>query len=444
MKRYVRWFNRLFHRTKPVIQPIKKLREFVYLDEVSLRSLLSSQKDGVAEGTSDQTTTSWDMGGGTMTALGSDHLGKVELTSRFQTTNSSTLQTSRKATVQSWFREFHDLKGLRLLSVADVPPKVSAIADLKNGAGHPEARLVRGELMELRVRLAADPVFRLGTLLTEFLGMAEDFPAAFLAVETQDQMRDVGPVNKILHKLLAGLIPIRAEAVHYVIVEHEAERFMVHREIARNLQLEALPLYLVGVTEHQAYWRDIRRVLFSEAEFTVLCRISRDGLHTSWTPVKLADLFGNMVPGLVDQMNAAGYLTSNPQPHPTSPASDERLVDALRLYKTRLLQLKKKTLTEGQDIELERQLMLIAGADRSPAGQRTAFNLTKRAIQRMAKVRINPEQDLALREAARNASKLQNFPSPTTSFSPQSLPSVPMDFEDVARLIDVEVVAIYW
>jgi hypothetical protein len=161
------------------------LREFVYLDEVSLRSLLSSQKGGVTDSTSEQATDASEAALVGTLGVSSPLIAKAEIESRYQTSNSSTIQTSRKATVQSWFRELHEIKGLRLIELVKSSKAAKDLAELK-GVGEPSLlaaaeELQRGTLVEYRVRLSADPVFHLGTMVSEFTGMAEDYPEMFTA-----------------------------------------------------------------------------------------------------------------------------------------------------------------------------------------------------------------------------------------------------------------------
>ena len=70
----------------------------------------------------------------------------------------------------------------------------------------------------------------------------------------------------------------------------------MHEDKATGVSTSKIKVNLVGVTELSAYWKDIRRVLFSNQEFRVLCRISRPGLVQDWNPIKLLDLFGNVIP----------------------------------------------------------------------------------------------------------------------------------------------------
>lgn len=38
--------------------------------------------------------------------------------------------------------------------------------------------------------------------------------------------------------------------------------------------LERWPIFVVGVTERDQYWKDIRRVLFSKSRYTVFARLA--------------------------------------------------------------------------------------------------------------------------------------------------------------------------
>jgi len=254
-----------------------ELREFVYLDEVSLRSLLSSQRGGMTDTTSEESVEAREASISGTAGVNPGVLGKAEVNSRFQTTNSSTIQTLRKATVQSWFREFHEITGLRIIEPTAVESRAESVESLptieERSLVCPSTELVRGDLVEIKVRLAADPVFHLGTMVSEFTAMAEDYPEMFGVGDALASLEQAKPVNKILQRLLAGLVPIRALALEYTVVEIGGVEYVVHKELTEGLDLPSRPLEIVGVTEHEAYWKDLRRVLFSEAEFIALASL---------------------------------------------------------------------------------------------------------------------------------------------------------------------------
>lgn len=431
--------------------PRPPLREFVYLDEVSLRSLLSSQRGEMIDSTSESSAEAAQAE--VSAALGANPglVAKAEVGSRFQTSNSSTIQTSRKATVQSWFKELHSIPGLRLIETAQPKAPAEDLETLKSTVDTSllvqSRALRRGALVEFRVRLKADPVFHLGMLVSEFSAMAEEYPDMFSASNSLAALHEVRPINKILQRLLAGLIPIRAEAVDYSVVVLDGVEHVVHRELIEGLDLEARPLQIVGVTEHLAYWRDIRRVLFSEADFVLLGRLARDGLDDTWTPVKLADLFQDLAPGLVEQINAAGRLPFGPSrlvPPVTPPES--QLGRALRTYSRALLEVGGRKLQKGKRGDLEARISALEKRTSSVSDQRAAFRAVRTLLEELTGVDVDPTLDLQLRDTARTESGLPLFPALTSEVATPSVPMAPTIAEDAdgPRLLDVEVVAIYW
>ena len=267
---------------------------------------LGCTRSGVTDTTSEQKVAS-DLGE-LQAKLASDAvIAKAEISSRFQTSNSSTLQTLRKATVQSWFREFYNKPGLRMIEPVDDVVFFADLEDVKRckkaSAAVSSDDLQRGILAEFKVKLSADKVFHIDTLVSEFVGMAKDYPRIFEAGNTVFDMGEIEAVGKLLQRLLAGLIPIRGEAVDYCVIEIDGIEYVVHKNAIADLDVDTKPLVIVGVTEHLAYWKDIRRVLFSEAEFTILCRFSKNGLQESWLPVKLADLMKDFAPDIAEQLN---------------------------------------------------------------------------------------------------------------------------------------------
>ncbi|WP_447589514.1 DUF6414 family protein [Microbacterium lacticum] len=433
---------------KPQVAPSKDdLREFLYLDEVSLRSLLSSLTGDLREGGSEQVSDDLQTEVAGAVKAGNVLTGaEGSISSRFQTTNSSSTQTSRKATVQSWFKQFHEIREIRLIEVAEVNKAADDLAAL---ASTTEKSLLsssddlrRGELVEFRVRLSADPVYRLGTMVTEFAGMADDYPEMFEADGVLASLRGVQPVGKVLDRLLVGLIPIRAVAIDYSVVTIEDVKYVAHNDLLHSLDNEREPLQIVGVTEKTGYWKDLRRVLFSEAEVTLLGRISRAGIQASWTPVKLADLFEGTAPDLVEKINAAGRLGTDMPQTPTPITSNEnRLGDALRLYAEAILASKEKTLSESEKEALATEITALRSRSGSASDQNSAFAVTRNYVAELTGATIGARRELALREQARMSSGLPLFPA-LSSATAQPQPST-MEAEEES-LIDVEIIAIYW
>lgn len=426
-----------------------KLREFVYLDEVSLRSLLSSQKGGMTDVMSEQVANTY--GGEFSGKMSGDAIiAKTEITSRFQTSNSSTLQSSRKATVQSWFRELHDLRGLRLIEPVDNVEVVAKVEDLTNGATSQfislkSSELRRGALVEFKVRLSAHQTFQLSMLAAEFSGMAEDIPALLNANIDLASIEQFQGINKLLQRLLAGLIPVQAAVVDHVVAEIDGVEYVVHRAAVQGLPLTTRPLEIVGVTEHLAYWKDIRRVLFSDAEFTILCRVSRPGLHDNWVPVKLADMFKGLAPDFASQLNTGQFLPLGGALNQAgSDINEDLMIDALNIYKQNLLSRLAVSLNKDQGGQVKLLINTLKSRVSSAAHQKSAFAALKYYIVSETGVEVEPMLDAELRDAARAQCGLPLFPvKDSARASAPTLQPVGVD-KDAARLLDSEIIAMYW
>ena len=284
-----------FRRQKEVGQ--FQLREFIYLDEVSLQSLLVSLHGELTEKKSitDSTSNTRNVGGN----IDTNNLAPLKLgfTAQYQSGKSSATQTETKATVQSWFRELYEtpnILGVQPLEDDAQTITVKSSADIIPG-DHPNycirsSELQRGTLVELKVALATDPYFNVVTSISEFFKLSENISDLNGYSEIKWQI-------ELLQQLLAGLIPIKAEILNYHALKVGDDTYLVHEDKVKVTEVSSskIKVNLVGVTELSAYWKDIRRVLFSNQEFRVLCRISRPGLVQDWNPIKLLDLFGNFI-----------------------------------------------------------------------------------------------------------------------------------------------------
>jgi hypothetical protein len=428
------------------------LREFVYLDAVSLQSLLVSQNMTLLESVSQGFSTS-NEAEASSSFSGDALVGKGEITARYQASNSNNLESSRKAVVQSLFKEFRELPlEFKLVKRNESPSPFEDAASIPDLDGvttvEPAARLKRGDLVEIEVQLAVDPVFKLAAMMTEWSAMADEYPQMFGTDSgILSFLRGSEPIMKVLERFLAGLIPIRATAVNHVVVEVSGNEYVVDKRAVEDLDIQKRPLQVVGVTEQQSYWRDIRLVLFSDATFKVLGRIARDGIQQKWTPVKLADLFSDVAPDFADTINAIRSPSAADLNSPLPRNQQESApAAALRYYKEELLTKVDLNAPLPPDIDslLENLLPLGAGTVRA-SEQRRAFDQVRDLIfADVPESPITAEEDLAARQRARQKAGLELFPSTAAGLSPVPAQAVTAQPDLDGRLIDMEVIAIYW
>lgn len=428
------------------------LREFVYLDEVSLASLLASQK---GEATENITAQSQDQLVAEVTSkLGAKAplLPSAEINSRFQTTNSSTLQTVRKANAQSLFRELHQLSYLRRIQPSADVVGANSVSELFDGSYSKSvfksSDLQRGDLVEFRVKLSASWIFQISTMVAEFSDMFDESPALFVQHVRFTDLYDAKNANKIISKLLAGLVPIDGLVSEYSVVQYENNEYVVHNTAMEGLGLESLPLQIVGVTDHMAYWKDIRRILFAENEFTLLCRIAKSGIQDNWNPIKLADVFKEFAPDLAKQIEESTKVAmvqslESPKQEVVEP-NLVRFLTGLSRYKGLLLERVSRSVADDLAREIDRAISELKVYAGSAEGQRAAFGDVKSIVEKATGETFDSGDDLQLRERVREELSLPLFPAVSTTQhrSPDSRPTTLA--ANARRLLDVEVVAIYW
>ena len=258
---------------------------------------------------------------------------------------------------------------------------------------------------------------------------------------------EIEPVQKVLDRLLAGLIPIRATACNYVVATVNGHEYVVRSGTASELGVPVRPLEIVGVTEHIGYWKDIRRVLFSSGQFKLLCRVARPGLHETWTPVKVAHLFGDVAPSLVEQIDTLSRAGTTGLDGLASGQSHLALVRALAEYADQIASMTNQGLQPSAAVELI-EIAARVFDEASPSAQRQAFAAVRELIVAENSDRaLTPEQDLDARRIARERAGLPVLPGGSVVATADSTPERVADASAdtvVAKLIDVEVVAIYW
>ena len=285
------------------------LREFVYLDEVSVYSILASRKGAITtEFTESQTASlNSDIGGSVGVGFGGT---KARFDSKVQAGHVQGSQVLRKAIIQTSFKELYDIEQASLaLSPPDAHsmPTVKGLSNIEetldslakdNWLVDPTA-MRRGDLLEVVVELEAESIFRMASVITTLQELMEDNEKIFgHAITTQlPQMRSMA---QVLEGLLVGLVPIRGRLVDYVSASIGGRDVLIHHALLDQIDPATWPethtAFVVGVAQRDLFWKDIRRILFSKARYTVFCRLATEGVVKTWHPVKAADVLAGIVP----------------------------------------------------------------------------------------------------------------------------------------------------
>ena len=101
--------------------------------------------------------------------------------------------------------------------------------------------------------------------------------------------------------------------------------------------------------------------------------------------------------------------------------------------------------TDTSEKELERLIDAVRDRTSSISDQRTAFARIGQWVSQATDVELAPVKDLALRERARVESGLSLFPALAAPDRDSAVSVEPLVLErDETRILDVEIIAIYW
>lgn len=429
-------------------------REFVYLDEVSVYSLLASRLGSIPEQLTKSASES--LQSEVNSEIGVNYGLKAGVGSKLATTSTAATQVIRKSMVQGAFKELVDVEhGKLALSAPHAggePPAIADVASLKALAEDSESSLVlaadqpaRGQLLEIEIELDADPSFAFNTVVSEVVKFMDEnpefFPAGLEGIAAGETM------NRIIAQLMFGLVPLRCRVLDYQALQIEETEFLVHwsllcgRELPSGAQLR--DVHLVGVAEEGLFWKDLRRVLFSRSRFTAMCRLGKDGLQPTWSPVKLIDVFKTVIPPFgVHLEEMIGGMISGFQSGAAQaleqPAVDEKMQAGMGHY-ARLYAAEFRQEPLSPD-----ELLTLGG----PAAGIDYEQLEHRRVA-MEQLTLELRGILGTDEDRELEARLRNEAMETAGFGLGSTDETPMPEASptagaAERFLDVEFVAIYW
>jgi hypothetical protein len=454
-QRYIAWRAR--RRVQKALKRSRgtSRREFVYLDEVSVYSLIASRLGAVTSELTDGQTATLTSESGADLEVGLSPAVKAKATAKVQGTKSRSTQVLRKATVQSTFKQ--------LLEVEDrlvVPPPSSGVApyaskrDLEVGASRGKAepwviasqKLGRGELVEALVEVAVDPVYRVSSIIDAMSELLEEYPA-MATPEVRAQFEQARIMNRILDKFMVGLVPVKCKMVDYRCVNIDGHDYLVHQQAIDGLPQAERPqtrdVFVVGVTDEQLYWKDLRRILFSDSRFTVLCRINRPGIRTSWRPVKLAEVLEVAMPNLTVQMESLGQGALEAMAGAAAIGAGNQLKYkrkiALSRYADKIVESRGLALSDSARIAVD--IAADAGADDfgSIDSRRAAFSAIESCVD-SSSLAIDPTSAATWRVECLAEAGLD----PNGALLPGPAPAPASPSVGSQRYIDTDLIAMYW
>jgi len=453
---------KFFKKTKNKTAATGILREFIYLDDVSVHSLLASKRGPVDIEYLDtlSNTRQSEIEGGIN--INSGLMGAETKARRFDTLSHGT-QVTRKSIIQALFKQLYDqekesLKIYPLKEAQKYHAEKISLDDMKKdllkleseGLVIDPSKLKRGQLLEIEVQLEADMVFRISTVISVFREIIEENSELFRNYDLFD-ISAIKSIDKVLEKILVGLIPIRGLALEYRILKIDDKDWIVHQQYLSQLagSVPSMPLYVVGVTEQRLFWKDIRRLLFAKSRYSALCRLSIDGIRHTWNPMKIVNLIDSVVPGLTQEMHLsqpdelARMLQLNKSPS-INDVDEIYQIDQMQMkrilqtYADLLAQEYKIFLTQLDHENIERLSDKHSALFSTVDTRRTAFNAILSYLSEHYSIKPDLDVTSKMRDEAINKTKRDKLENdkhnPNFSF-------VPLE-ED--RFLDTEFIAIYW
>jgi hypothetical protein len=450
------WYRR--RRRERAFKRHPDLREFVYLDDVSVFSLIASQLGAVAtEFTSTEAQSlQAEVSGSFGANLG---IKKAEVGSRLQSELSQTSQVVRRSIIQTTFKELRDhvTREDLVLSAPVEAPDLDSLSDVSTfeqlAKAMPAAivssdALTRGKLIEVDVELEADPIFKVNAAVAAVIEIVQETPQLF-DEGVMGSMADARAMQKIINRLLTGLVPIRGRLVDYCIAETGGERRIVRADVGRALSGRSewctRPLYLVGVASEALFWKDVRLVLFSRTKHRAMCRLAHDGVQDRWTASKLVEVLSSTFPQIGDQLDdaieaalaALDAATGQPE---VLDERESRIRAALVGYGQAIADAHGYKITPEELAQLGFPRAGDLGSFDDLATRRLAFTSVAEAVAIRFGLSLDYEQLATLRSSAMVAVGLDLTGQVA---APDAAPNAPSSNGD-AGFLEAEFVAIYW
>ena len=414
---------RKIERLSRKASPLGDIRQFLYLDELALRSLYISRfgpED--AQTTLTQTRTKdlgLTLGGGASISRVNDQTSNGTSSISFRSGKSKTLQIEQVSSEQSLFRDFVSRESYagKESQIWDGVPQSNSQPELPPGG------LKRGQLIQVRIRLEAHSIYAYSTIANALVETSANTPA--LGFSQDDTLIQAA---QLIQQMLIGQIPINSELVDWD-WDKKSSTLIRRADGTANS-----PIRLVGLTQLDNYWGDVRSFLFDQSECIALVRISQDTPSTSWSPLKLFDAARGLpsFDGFDTKIAELNSILSSKQKAetPVSNAAERTLSHYLQL----------RTDNEELKVQLEPQVNEIAQMvpDGSQRQLNDAFDQVDFLLSSQGSTETTPDEIGSLRSKAIRLEQGTGAPLK----SEENVLRAPNDDSDLYLVGDI--IALYW
>lgn len=425
------------------------LREFAYLDETSVQSLLASVTGEIVSEVRESASVASETGfGGRL--RGGDASSGAAIEAKYRSSSSQSSEVLRKAVIQSTFKRL-----IEAVTVSNALHSIGGELSGNEGAVKSTAELAtnldrldraqlllradelkRGDLLELEVELNTEDIFKVSVALSAISEIVDKSPELFDS-SPDAALRQMVSANRLLESILVGLVPITARIVDSKMLDLDGSIVVVREGVlglSESSDLNPVDVHLVGVTEQELYWVDLRRVLFSGSRFTVFCRVSQDGVQDRWTPMKLENVLSSLSPMLAESIHELGTMAAEAiaDGDSSSDAPSEREVF---VRYAALVAASADVSLDGPTLGNVLAVVASAGSDvGSTTRRRELFEEVAQIVLSSSGRSIDPEVNANLRAEAAELNHSADNVATAVGITASGPP----------RFIEAEIVAIYW
>jgi len=267
------------------------LREFVYLDEISVRSLLASTGEGgiVSETVDEEMRRrrSGSSAGGSVSAGPASVNASVSEEREHRETK---IETRNYDLIQSKFTRLYKSGVVeKQLSLDQIPTGDESAEEQFSGLTVSD--LERGDVVEIRVNLSANLLFRLYRTIDYFAEAFEDQ----IDSETEEMLELIG-------NSLGNRIPVVGKAVDYKVVDSEEDGKTIKRSCELSSEEDGEDLEVVTLLNLDSLWVDPIQTLFSNDRFVFYCRVEDKDIDR-WYPLKVTRAINSLSEPTAQELN---------------------------------------------------------------------------------------------------------------------------------------------
>lgn len=438
--------KRWWHRKNSVVEPTDGLREFIYMDETRVVSLLAAIQGAIPESVTD--TVSQTKERGVTASSGLEGVAAAE--ARVGSSRLSGTETLRRAVVQSTFRELwrrdagvvlHDAVrfgteiGDPISDAHALEAEIDRLVAAKAGARLDDIK--RGAVLEIGWRVRADEIHQKLIAAKTMLELMTGREALFNI--GSDDLRQYAPMFEVLGQFSVGLVPIRGLCTSHRLLELGGTQYLVATAALDEhgaLYSATDEVELVSFTEESSYWRDLRTTLMSGMECTAYVRVSSDGvLQAPWNPFKMADVLGALGPGMRDGAIEALASLRDSESAPEAAVATQPAEDVVREVVAELGQeLGAATRATPTEEMIDRAVTALGLSESVPD--------RRRALDPLISAIAGEKADREIVGKVRDAVLMRADSPPRSEPQPSGNESMPV--ESQVPQIEVGVIGLYW